>query len=103
MWKVEFEPARKMLTVNLLEEVPVASMRELTRAVVDALDATGGTDFRMFVDLRGMMPLEADAVSLFAEIKRVSSQMPRFRGMMILVDSPTVALQQQRTQPSRGS
>lgn len=102
MWRIDFDPLERRLSMRLADEVSLGSMRELARAHAEALEATGGIEFSVMIDLRGMIPLDDDSVSLFADVKRVAASMPRFRTMAILVDSPTVAMQQQRTQIPRG-
>lgn len=103
MWKVTFEPDRRLVHLRLTDHVPAAQMRELARAHAQALSATAGQRFRVLADLRGLFPLDADAVTLFTEIKRIAADSRGFAGCAVLADSPTIAMQQHRTRRTTGS
>ena len=45
----------------------------------------------------GLAPLDREAANLFTDVKRAGSAMPTFQRRAVLVDSPTIALQQKRT------
>ncbi|MDH5492491.1 MAG: hypothetical protein OEY14_11125 [Myxococcales bacterium] len=94
MWRVEFEPERSLLTLSLRELVSLQQMRRLAEANARALEATAGEEYRVFVDLRALFPLDEEAAALFAEVRKVASSLGSFVGMAILADSPTVAMQQ---------
>lgn len=94
MWRVEYDPGARVLTLLLSREVREAEMRDLARAHAQALEATGGQSFWVFVDLRGMRPLDDEAAAIFSDMKRVAAQLPGYRGRAVLVDGPTVAMQQ---------
>ncbi|MFW6051396.1 MAG: hypothetical protein ACODAU_09490 [Myxococcota bacterium] len=96
MWKISFEPDRHLLTLRLRGHVGPIQMREIAAAQAQALEATGGTSFRVLIDLRGLHPMEAEAVALFADMKRVAAAVPGYEGCAVLADSPTVAMQQHR-------
>ena len=97
MWKIEFDPRTKLLTLRLREHVGGVEMRALGVAHAEALEATGGDSFAMLADLRGMHPLDAEAVGLFWDIKRVAASVAGFRGCAVIVDSATMFMQQRRT------
>jgi len=97
MWRMDFDPATRRLCVQLKEHVSTAHLRELADAHTLALEATGGQAFKVFLDLRGLFPLEPDAVVLLGAIKRLASQMRGWAGTAVLADSATVAMQQNRT------
>lgn len=97
MWLVEYDPSTRILTVRLRAQVGVASLRQLLRAHDQALAATGGEPFYVLVDLRGLTPLDREAANLFTDVKRAAAALPSFRRRAVLVDSPTIALQQKRT------
>jgi hypothetical protein len=96
VWRVEYAPGGR-LTVRLRDHVSPMQLRDVAEAHARALEATGGEHFKVLLDLRGLFPLEADAVSLLGEIKAIAAELGTCRGLVILVDSPTVALQQRRS------
>lgn len=94
MWRVEYDPIERVMTLLLAKEVRGVEMRGLARAHAQALEATGGQSFRVLADLRGMHPLDAEASAIFSDMKRVAASLPTYRGRAVLVDSPTIAMQQ---------
>ncbi|MBX3275991.1 MAG: hypothetical protein KF729_37410 [Sandaracinaceae bacterium] len=94
MWRVEYDPTEQRLALAMRETVFGRDMRDLARAHARALEATGGQPFKVLVDLRGLHPLDAEAARLFDDMKRVASRVPGYRGRAVLVDSPTIAIQQ---------
>lgn len=102
MWRIEYDPTFRLLSMRLAVQVPPDEMLELLRVHEEALDATGGQAFKVFADLRRLAPLEPAALSTFANIKDASAAAPGFRGMAILVDSPTLGMQQRRTRADSG-
>ena len=97
MWFVEFDPTTQILTLRLKAQVTSAHLRQIMRAHAQALAATGGLSFGVLADLRGLAPLDREAANLFTDVKRASAAMPTFQRRAVLVDSPTIALQQKRT------
>lgn len=97
MWRIEYDPARRVLTLRLAHDVRAPQMRSLARAHARALEASGGQPFRVLADLRGMRPLDPEAAAIFRDIKRVAASLPSYRGRVVLVDSATVAMQQRNT------
>ncbi len=97
MWFVEFDPATQILTLRLRAQVSAGHMRQIMRAHAQALASTGGLTFGVLADLRGLAPLGREAANLFTDVKRAGSAMPTFQRRAVLVDSPTIALQQKRT------
>jgi hypothetical protein len=102
MWSIEFDPATQVLTLRLCHQVTAPQMRALARAHAEALVATGGTPFKVLADLRGLSPLDTDAATVFGELRRAAMALPGFRARAVLVDSPTVAMQQHRTAAEEG-
>jgi hypothetical protein len=94
MWRIEYDPTQQILTLRLASEVREGDMRALSRSHALALEATGGQAFRVFADLRGLYPLDADAAAVFTEMKRVAGRLSGYVGRVVLVDSATVAMQQ---------
>lgn len=97
MWYVEFDPTKKLLTLRLTATVTAQSVRLLMRAHTQALSSTGGGEFGVLADLRGLAPLDRESANLFSEIKRSAGALPGFRARAVLVDSATIALQQKRS------
>lgn len=102
MWRIEYDPTFRLLSMRLVENVPLREMMDLARALDEALAASGGQSFKMLADLRRCAPFEPDALSMFAYIKTLATTHPGFRGLAILVDSPTVGMQQRRTRADFG-
>lgn len=97
MWRVEFDPDERLLTLRLTHHVGAAQMRNLAHAHARALEATGGEPFRVLVDLRGLYPLDGPAAEILGDMKRVAAHLDGYLGRAVLVDSPTVAMQQRNT------
>ena len=97
MWRIEFDPEQKRLSIRLTDHVSASQMRDLASAHAEALENAGDQPFKVFVDLRGLFPLESDAVAIMGAMKRIASEVSGCRGFAILADSPTVAMQQRRT------
>lgn len=97
MWRIEYDPSQLLLTMRLREHVNAIEMRSLGQRHADALEATGGEAFRVLVDLRGLHPLDAESAGVLSDMKRVAAQLVGYRGRAVLVDSPTIAMQQHNT------
>ncbi len=94
MWRIDFDPAQKLMTLRLAREVRGVDMRALARAHAQALEATAGEAFFVLADLRGLFPLDAEAAAIFADMKRVACKLAGYRGRAVLVDSATIGMQQ---------
>ena len=97
MWRIEHDANEHLLTLQLKEHVGIIEMRGLARAHARALEATGGDSFHVLLDLRGLYPLDVDAAELLTDMKRVAASLPGYRSRAVLVDSPTIAMQQRNT------
>lgn len=97
MWRIEYDPGQRLLTIRLTQEVREVEMRALARSHAQALEATGGQPFRVLVDLRGLHPLDLDAAAIFGDMKRVAGKLDGYKGRAVLVDSATIAMQQRNT------
>lgn len=97
MWRIELDPELHRLSIRLTDHVSAAQMRDLAGAHAEALEHAGSESFKVFIDVRGLFPLEADAVAILGAMKRIAADATGFRGFAILADSPTVAMQQRRT------
>lgn len=97
MWHLAYDPGEQRLTLSMREQVFGRDMRELAKAHVRALEATGGMPFKMLLDLRGLHPLDPEASEMLGDMKRVAARLEGYRGRAVLVDSATVAMQQRNT------
>lgn len=103
MWRIDFDPDQQLLSIWLKGTVSPLQMREVAEANAKALECTGGGPFKLFLDLRELFPLESEAVTLLGDIKKIAVGVPGCGGLAIVADSPTVAMQQQRTRIREGS
>ncbi len=97
MWKVTYEPLTRALTLRLRDHVGAVQARDLADAQTEALAATDDTPFKVLLDLRWTQPLDNEAVGTLRDLKLAAAQRAGFRGLVVLVDSPTIAMQQKRT------
>ncbi|HJK91647.1 MAG TPA: hypothetical protein RMH85_35455 [Polyangiaceae bacterium LLY-WYZ-15_(1-7)] len=103
MWRVEFDPEARLLSIRLHEHVTPRDVRDLGRAHTQALACTAGQPFRALLDLRRLFPLEGEAVELLTALKKACVEHEGFAGMVVLADSPTVAMQQHHTRVRSGT
>lgn len=97
MWRIEYDPGERRLKLSMRETVFGRDMRDLARAHARALEATAGEPFKIFLDLRGLHPLDAEAAKVLGDMKRVAARVPGYEGRVVLVDSPTIAMQQRNS------
>ncbi len=97
MWRLEYEPDQHLLTLSMREQVFGRDMRNLAKAHARALEATGGVPFKVLLDLRGLHPLDPEASEILGDMKRVAARLPGYLGRAVLVDSPTVGMQQRNS------
>ncbi|MCB9592960.1 MAG: hypothetical protein H6719_09535 [Sandaracinaceae bacterium] len=97
MWRVEYDPDERLLKLAMRETVFGRDMRDLARAHARALEATAGQAFKVLLDLRGLHPLDAEAAKILGDMKRVAARVTGYEGRAVLVDSPTIAMQQRNS------
>jgi len=102
MWRIEYDPEEQALHLRMTDHVSSAQMRDLADSHARALEHTAGEPFKVLMDLRGLFPLESEAVALMGALKRVAASLPGCQGFAVLADSPTVAMQQRRTRVREG-
>ena len=100
MWRIEYDPTAQVLGVRLRGNVSATELTELGAAHADALSATAGKSFKVFIDARGLFPLETDGIATLGTIKRIATEVPGCGAIVVLTDSPTVAMQQNRSKGS---
>jgi hypothetical protein len=103
MWCIEYDPETRVLALRLTRQVTPAHLRAIMRASAQALAATGGDEFRVLADLRGLAPLDRESAELFSDVKRAAQALPGFVERVVLCDSATVAMQQRRTSLEDGT
>lgn len=103
MWRVAYDPDRHLLTVSLRELVNPHDLRDVGAAQAEALSCTAGEPFRALFDVRKLFPLEEESVHLLLTLKRAVADHQGFRGMVVLADSATVAMQQHHTRVRPGT
>lgn len=103
VWRVEYDPEARLLAVRMLDVVTARDARDLSQATARALDGTAGASFRACFDLRKLFPLEEDSVHLVEALKRTCLEWTGCRGLVVLADSPTVAMQQHHTRVRPGT
>lgn len=100
-WQVERE-TQGILRLVLGGSVTEAEMTEFLRAHNAAVDDFHGAEYRVMCDIRGLRPLSPGCADLMERAKTYSASHPNFQGSAVLVSSPTVAMQHQRTSTSGG-
>jgi hypothetical protein len=101
-WSVDITSTVGVLRCVLRGTIDAEEMKAFVEAHNRAVDAMGGRDYRVWVDLRDLSPLSPRAAGVIEEAKRYSSTLPNFQGSAVLVSAATVALQHRRTSVTGG-
>jgi hypothetical protein len=101
-WNVDTTARPGVLSMTLAGAFTVAEMEEVRRAHNAAIDAFGGGDYRVFVDLSDLAPFSPECAEIMEACKLYSSSRPNFQGSAVLASSKIVALQHQRTSVAGG-
>jgi hypothetical protein len=99
---VDTTTMRGVIRCVLTGSLQTEDVREFVVAHNAAVDAMGGADYKVWVDLRGMDPLSPEATEVIEQAKIYSSKHPNFRGSAVLVNRATILLQHRRTSVSSG-
>lgn len=91
-----------IVILRLVGALNVDEMRAFARAHNEAIDALGGSPYRVFCDLREMAPLSPDAAKEMESAKTYSASLPNFQGSAVLVSSQVIAMQHRRTSTDSG-
>jgi hypothetical protein len=95
MWRIEHDPDRSLLELRALGVLGLAELDALAEAWAKALAATANSPTVALFDLRGLEPLEGDAVDrMRARIKEPALALPNLQRLVIVVDSAINTLQQ---------
>ena len=97
MWRVEYEHNMSELRVRIIDTLTRQNVTELESVWGEALSSTGLKPFVLFLDMREVAPMDASAVDALAALKRRACVEARCERIVVLTDSPTVAMQQQRS------
>lgn len=101
-WKIDTSSSPGVLLLTLQGALEDAEVQAFVRAHNAAIDALGNTTYRVFVDLREMLPLSPAGAAAFETAKQHSASKPNFQGSAVLVSSQVVAMQHRRTSGSGG-
>ena len=77
-------------------------MQEFVTTHNAAINAFKGRDYRVFCDIRNLLPLSPEAAAVFEQAKGYSAKQTSFRGSAVLVVGKLVAMQHQRTSVASG-
>ena len=82
--------------------IAASDMEAFVAAHNAAIDAFRGRDYRVFCDIRGLLPLSPESATIFEQAKSYSAKQKNFRGSAVWVASKLVAMQHQRTSVASG-
>lgn len=101
-WTVDGTSKPGILYLRLEGVLSESDMEGFVAAHNAAVKAFGGSDYRVFCDIRGLSPLSPKQALLFEGAKAFSSGQKAFRGSAVCVSSTIVAMQHQRTSVAGG-
>jgi hypothetical protein len=91
-----------VLMLRLAGAPSADEMRVFVHRHNQAVDACHGKQYRVFCDIRELLPLSPEAADLFEQAKAYSASHPNFQGSAVLTSSSVVAMQHRRTSMSSG-
>jgi len=101
-WKVSTDKMPGVIHIALVGTFTAAEMDAMVLAHNRAIDGQKSKDYKIFVDMREMSPLNQDAAATFARAKRYSGAHRNFRGSAVWVAQAVVAMQHRRTSVAGG-
>lgn len=101
-WKIDTTSRKGVLHLELTGALRLEEMDAFVVAHNAAVDAYGDADYRVFCDIRGLLPLPPECAALFEKAKSHSANAPHFRGSAVVVAKVVVALQHERTSVGSG-
>jgi hypothetical protein len=101
-WTVDGDSKPGILRLQLVGRISVEEMREFVLAHDRAIDAFQGKNYRVFCDIRTLVPLSPECAELFQKAKAYSSAHRNFQGSAVWVDNALTALQHRRTSQGGG-
>jgi hypothetical protein len=102
IWQVDGTTEPGILNLRLEGTFSEDDMRAFVEAHNKGVDSFGKRDYRVFCDIRDLLPLSPACAALFEKAKAYSSAHKNFRGSSVWVKSAIIALQHKRTSQSGG-
>ena len=99
-WNVDAKRRPGILWLELEGLIKPDEMKTFVVAHSAAIDAYGGSDYKVFCDVRKLAPLPPESAELFEKAKAYSSSHTNFRGSGVWASSALVAMQHKRTSTS---
>ena len=95
MWRIEHDPDRSLLELRAHGVLGLSAIDRVAEAWAKALAATAGARTAILFDLRGLEPLEGEAVErLRTRVKEPALALAHVERLVIVVDSAINTLQQ---------
>jgi hypothetical protein len=91
-----------VLMLRLVGAPSPEEMQQFVRLHNQAVDAFRDKHYRVFCDIRELLPLSPEAADLFEQAKAYSASRPNFQGSSVLTSSSVVAMQHRRTSMNSG-
>ena len=101
-WEVDIVSEPGILKVRLHGRLTIEDMTAFVAAHNAAIDALLGRDYKVFCDIREMLPLSPDCAELMAKAKAYSASHRNCRGSAVWVASALVSMQHARTSKQSG-
>lgn len=101
-YKVDTASKPGILLLEVEGALSLDEMRAFVRDHNAAIDATQGAPYRVFCNLRNMLPLSPEASQLFLQAKQYSASHRNFEGSAVLIASSLIAMQHRRTSVEGG-
>ena len=101
-WTVDTATEPGILHLVLRGRFSAAEMRAFVAAHNAAIDKLEGADYKVFCDIRELVPLSPDCAALLEQAKRHSDAHKNFRGSAVWVAGAVVSMQHARTSRSSG-
>jgi hypothetical protein len=101
-WTVDNVSEPGILRLALRGRISLEEMRAFVAAHNRAIDQFDGTDYKVFCDIRELVPLAPDCAALLEQAKKYSDSHRNFRGSAVWVASAVVSMQHARTSRTSG-
>jgi hypothetical protein len=101
-WTIDETTTPGIVRVKIDGVISLQEVRELSMSFMAAVDRLQGTPFRVFADLRTLVPLSPEVTHEFEIVKSRTAARSNFQGSAVLTASSVVAMQHRRTSQSSG-
>jgi len=101
-WEVNSKAKPGILMLRLEGQLSVEQMEEFLRAHNAAVETYQGATYRVFCDIRELMPLSPPAAALMERAKAHSAAQSSFMGSAVLASGSLIAMQHRRTSVTGG-